>query len=68
MMNEKIIALETKIAFQEEALQALNEVVTQQQQEIAALKQGLAQLTEQLKQLSPSNIATESEETHPPHY
>lgn len=67
-MENKIIELETKIAYQEHTIQELNDALTHQQREITTLKLKMAQLENSLKQLTPSNIASQAEETPPPHY
>ena len=67
-MEDKIIALETKLAYQEHTLEALNQVVTKQQNEIAILTLGLQKLNAQIKQVAPSNLASIDQETPPPHY
>jgi len=67
-MEDKIIQLETKLAYQEHTIQELNDALTHQQNEISALKLKMAQLQELLSQQTPSNIASQSEETPPPHY
>lgn len=67
-MNEKIIELQTKLAFQENTILELNQTVTNLQSEIILINKRIQLLHEQLQQLQPSNIATQSEETPPPHY
>ncbi|HFE37653.1 MAG TPA: SlyX family protein [Gammaproteobacteria bacterium] len=67
-MEERIITLETKIAFQEHLLEELNQIVTRQQEEISVLTLGLKKLNEQIKQMAPANLATIEQETPPPHY
>ncbi len=67
-MEEKIIELETKLAYQEHTLEELNNIVTKQQDEILILTLGLQKLNEQLKQVAPSNLANIEQEAPPPHY
>ena len=67
-MGDRIIELQTKLAFQENTIQELNQTVTKLQSEIVLINQRIQLLHEQLKQVQPSNIATQSEETPPPHY
>lgn len=66
--EQRITELEIKLAFQEDTLAQLNEVVTIQAREIARLTQELQGLRERLAAAIPSNIASEAEETPPPHY
>ncbi|MEW5756223.1 MAG: SlyX family protein [Pseudomonadota bacterium] len=67
-MEDRIIELETRLAFQEDTLQQLNDIVTRQQDQIDLLHRRLLTLTDQMRSLAPSNIAPQSEETPPPHY
>ena len=67
-MHERLTELETRVAFQEQTIQELNEVVTRQQAEIDRLAQGYETLKLQLLELAPSLVADSGEETPPPHY
>jgi SlyX protein len=67
-MNERLVELEVRVAFQEHTLQELNEVVTRQQQQIDRLTQELATLKAQLATVAPSLVIPKEEETPPPHY
>ncbi|MDH4275129.1 MAG: SlyX family protein [Gammaproteobacteria bacterium] len=67
-MQDRITELETKLAFQEDTLQALNDIVTRQQAELYQLRKEISALHEQLRAMTPSMIATQAEETPPPHY
>lgn len=66
--DERIIALEVKLAFQEDLVETLNQVTISQQQHIELLQQQVKLLYQQLKSLQPSDIADLSEEVPPPHY
>ena len=61
MLENRIEELETKIAFQEQLLDELNHALVQQQFDID-------KMANKLKDFQPSNIASQSEETPPPHY
>jgi len=67
-MEDKIIELETKIAFQESTIQDLNHIVVSLQSEMVLVNKRLQMLHDQMRQLQPSNVAHASEETPPPHY
>lgn len=67
-MNERLIDIETKLAFQEHALAELNDAVLRQQAEIRRLTAQVEVLTDRLRALAPSPIASQAEETPPPHY
>lgn len=72
-MNEdkmvlSIVELETKLSFQENTIQELNDALMAQQQRILYLDAKIGLLTKKLEVVSPSIIAAESEESPPPHY
>ncbi len=67
-MEQRLIELETRIAFQEEALQALNAVIARQQQEMEHLSREIAALRALVHALAPALVASHGEETPPPHY
>ncbi|MEW6500022.1 MAG: SlyX family protein [Thermodesulfobacteriota bacterium] len=50
-MEERLIELETRLAFQEKTLEELNEVVTRQQEEIDRLGEEVGRLTARLRPL-----------------
>lgn len=66
-MDERIIDLETRIAFLEDAQQQLSDVMARQENEIALLLQRVATLEQQLRQAVPSLVANSDNEP-PPHY
>lgn len=66
-LRMQLIELQTQLAFQEDALQALDKVVTDQQQRIDQLAQVNSRLEQQLTELS-SWAEEQRVETPPPHY
>ncbi|WP_032093906.1 MULTISPECIES: SlyX family protein [Pasteurellaceae] len=64
----QIAELEMKIAFQEKLLEDLNQALVAQQFAIDKMQLQLRYLANKLKDMQPSNIASQSEETPPPHY
>jgi len=66
--EQGIIELQTKYAYQEDLLQALNEVVTRQQQELASLKDEMKRMRESLRGMMGSQLARPEEDVPPPHY
>lgn len=67
-MRERLIELETKLAFQEQSIQELNDIIVRQQSDLVALSERVRELSERVKAVAPSPLAPESEETPPPHY
>lgn len=67
-MDEKIIDLETRIAFLEDAQQQLSDVIARQEKALERLRGQVQDLEKQLRQAVPSPVADASEETPPPHY
>ncbi|MDC9607083.1 SlyX family protein [Xenorhabdus griffiniae] len=66
--EQRFEQLETKLAYQEATIEALNQEVIKQQIETDRLKEQLKLITERLKTHQASIIAPLSEETPPPHY
>ena len=67
-MKQRIAELETQLAFQEDTLQTLNTIVTQQQQQIDKLNHDVQILLTQLHQLSDAMRQPQADEAPPPHY
>ncbi|URL06568.1 SlyX family protein [Avibacterium sp. 21-595] len=65
---KQIAELETKVAFQEHAIEELNQALVAQQFILEKMQLQLRHLAAKLKDLQPSNIASQAEETPPPHY
>lgn len=60
--------LESRVAFQDDAIQKLNDVVVSQQEQIDLLLSELKYLNEKVRDLTSELIASEDQETPPPHY
>jgi SlyX protein len=67
-MENRLIELETRLAFQDHTLQELNAVVVRQQRDISALSHELETLKAQFKTLAPDLVASRADEPPPPHY
>lgn len=67
-MENRLIELETRLAFQDDAWQALNTVVVRQSQEIAALAREIEALKAQLRAMATASEASHAAEPPPPHY
>ena len=67
-MESRIIDLEVRIAHQEASIDELTRTVLDLEKQQALMTQELLNLRDVLKQLSPSLVVPQSEETPPPHY
>ncbi|MGD0961107.1 MAG: SlyX family protein [Methylomonas sp.] len=68
MIEKRIIELEIKQAYQEDLLQALNNVAASQQQQIGRLEETCKLLHEKLKSLADSGHDSPAASEKPPHY
>lgn len=64
----RITELETKVAFQELMIEELNQALIEQQFAVNKLQTQMRHLAEKLKGAQGSQIASQAEETRPPHY
>ena len=67
-LHARVENLETKVAFQDDTIESLNDSIAQQQQQIAHKPFKMNHMVERLKSMQPSNVASPEEETPPPHY
>lgn len=69
-LEEQLIDVQTRVAYQEDTLAQLNEVITRQDAEIIQLKQQLRLIAQRLDELStnPAQSDTEMADERPPHY
>ncbi|PSJ38726.1 SlyX family protein [Zobellella taiwanensis] len=65
---QRLEQLETRLAFQDDTIEQLNQEITAQGGEIARLKLQLGLLSQKFKELQPGQLASQAEETPPPHY
>jgi SlyX protein len=68
MIEERLTELESRVAFQDDTIQQLNDVIVRQQHDIDQLIVELQLLKQQIQTLAPSLIVDQSQETPPPHY
>lgn len=67
-INQYLELLESKLAFQENTIEELNKMVITLQADVSKLKEQLQLLSQKMKNMQTSNVATLAEETPPPHY
>jgi len=65
---DRIEELETKLSFQEATLEELSQEIFELNKVVAEQQFQIQLLISKLKAVEPSNIASQSEETPPPHY
>lgn len=67
-MEERITDLEIRLTHQDDAMEELTRVVLVQEKELKRLNKEIEQLKAMLKDVAVSAVASEAEETPPPHY
>ncbi|WP_420465531.1 SlyX family protein [Panacagrimonas sp.] len=68
MMEERIIELETRYAYQDETLRVLSDTVAAQQQQIDSLKALCLQLADRVRNASADTFKSTPADEVPPHY
>ncbi|MDD0824171.1 SlyX family protein [Mannheimia sp. AT1] len=67
-LTARITELETKVAFQELIIEELNQSLVDQQFAIDKLQTQIRHIAEKFKGMQVSQVASQAEETPPPHY
>ena len=67
-IEEKINELEIKLAFQDDLLNSLNDIVTRQDKEILNLWAANRLLKQNMSDIKNDSVETNNEEAPPPHY
>ena len=67
-LESRMVELESKVAFQDDTIEKLNTVITEQQKQLEHLNLLVEKLREWAKSQQQSHIANLNEETPPPHY
>ncbi len=66
LLENRIEALEARVAYQDDTIETLNQTITAQWKQIDALTRQVAQLNERLQEAEPNAPAAVNE--RPPHY
>lgn len=67
-LEQRVEELETKQAFQDMTIEELNQQVVKLNDLVADQQQIIQHLIGKLKAIEPSNMASQADETPPPHY
>ncbi|WP_417549135.1 SlyX family protein [Methylophaga sp.] len=67
-MHEDIVDLQTRMSFQDGVIEQLNQVVTDQQQQIDRLERRMEKLLGQVEALQADQLIQQADEPPPPHY
>lgn len=67
-LMQRLEQLESRLAFQDDTIEQLNQIVTEQQQQIDKMHRQLRILGKRMKEVTVTQVANQDEETPPPHY
>ena len=67
-MEDRIIEIETKVAYQEHSISELSDVIYRQQQQIDQLERLCNALTERLQDMTDTASSDKAGHEKPPHY
>ncbi|KGS15824.1 MULTISPECIES: SlyX family protein [Pseudomonas syringae group] len=66
-LEDRVMELESRMAFQDDTIQALNDVLIKQQRELEHLQQQMAAMLKRQEEMG-SQFDTFEEDAPPPHY
>jgi len=67
-MDERLIEIETKVAYQEHTISELNDVIYRQQQQIDQLERICKALTDSVQDMAENTTSNTGGHEKPPHY
>ncbi len=67
-VEDRMDEMESRLAFQEDHIQELNDIITRLQLEVMTLNERLEESERRIQEITPSLLKPSSEETPPPHY
>ena len=67
-LEDRIEELESRLAFQDDTIEQLNQALAMQQQDMDKLRHQMGLIATRMKEMVVSQVASQSEETPPPHY
>jgi len=67
-MEQQLVDMQTRLAYQEDAIDSLNQTVVDQQQQIDGLQQQIRILREQYLEQSSAHATVDTGSEKPPHY
>ena len=67
-LQERLEYLESRVAFQDDTIEQLNLELAEQQKLQEKMRRQLDAIINKLREAAPSQIASQAEETPPPHY
>ncbi len=67
-MDERLIEIETKVAYQEHTISELNDVIYRQQQQIDQLERICKALTDRMQDMAETSTSDKGGYEKPPHY
>ena len=67
-LERRVIELESRLAFQDDTIEQLSRELAEQQKLQDKLRHQLDAVIKRLRETAPSQIASQAEETPPPHY
>jgi SlyX protein len=66
--ESRLETLESKLAFQDDTIDILNKTIISQERELKRMQTQFESLIKNLTVMAPTMLASQEEETRPPHY